>query len=70
MRSEDDPLEQLGQVFLAEATPLIETPWMMAAIPDFVFPETRGERPVDLEETLSLHGCAVACCRTRPGGGW
>ncbi len=29
---------------------------MMAAIPDFVFPETRGERPVDLEETLRFTG--------------
>jgi 2-polyprenyl-6-methoxyphenol hydroxylase-like FAD-dependent oxidoreductase len=54
--SEDDPLEGLGRAFLAEATPLIETPWMMAAIPDFVFPETRGERPVDLEERLRFAG--------------
>jgi hypothetical protein len=29
---------------------------MMAAIPDFVFPETRGERPVDLEERLRFAG--------------
>jgi hypothetical protein len=56
--SEHGPLEGLGRAFLAEAMPLIETPWMMSAIPDFVFPETRGERPVDLEERL---GFAVAC---------
>jgi 2-polyprenyl-6-methoxyphenol hydroxylase-like FAD-dependent oxidoreductase len=54
--SEHDPLEGLGRAFLAEATPLIETPWMMAAIPDFVFPETRGERPVNLEERLRFAG--------------
>jgi len=54
--SEYDPLEGLGRAFLAEATPLIETPWMMAAIPDFVFPETHGERPVDLEERLRFAG--------------
>jgi 2-polyprenyl-6-methoxyphenol hydroxylase-like FAD-dependent oxidoreductase len=54
--SEHDPLDGLGRAFLAEATPLIETPWMMAAIPDFVFPETRGERPVDLEERLRFAG--------------
>ena len=66
--SEHDPLEGLGRAFLAEATPLIETPWMMAAIPDFVFPETRGERPVDLEERLRFAGALVACCGTRRGG--
>ena len=54
--SEDDPLEGLGRAFLAEATPLIETRWMMAAIPDFVFQETRGERPADLEERLRFAG--------------
>jgi hypothetical protein len=53
---EHDPLQGLGQAFLAEAKPMIETPWMMAAIPDFAFPDTRGERPVDLEERLRFAG--------------
>jgi 2-polyprenyl-6-methoxyphenol hydroxylase-like FAD-dependent oxidoreductase len=47
-----DPLAGLGQLFLAEAKSLIETPWMMAAIPDFAFPETRGDRPADLDYSL------------------
>jgi 2-polyprenyl-6-methoxyphenol hydroxylase-like FAD-dependent oxidoreductase len=54
--SASDPLEGLGQTFLAEAKPMIETPWMMAAIPDFAFPYTRGERPVDLAERLRFAG--------------
>jgi hypothetical protein len=29
---------------------------MMAAIPDFAFPDTRGERPLDLEERLRFAG--------------
>jgi len=48
---EADPLAQLAPAFFAEACGLIETPWASAAIPDFVFPETKGERPPDFEST-------------------
>jgi 2-polyprenyl-6-methoxyphenol hydroxylase-like FAD-dependent oxidoreductase len=51
-----DPLEGLGQEFLSEAGDLIETPWTMAAIPDFAFPNTRGDRPADLEQSLRFAG--------------
>jgi 2-polyprenyl-6-methoxyphenol hydroxylase-like FAD-dependent oxidoreductase len=51
-----DALSGLGHRFLAEAQALIETPWMMAAIPDFAFPETRGERPADLQHSLQFAG--------------
>jgi flavin-dependent dehydrogenase len=54
--SRSDPLRGLGQVFLTEATSLIETPWTMAAISDFAFPETRGRRPADLENLVGLFG--------------
>jgi len=50
--SQPNPLEGLGQEFLSKAKYLIETPWTMAAIPDFAFPNTRGERPTDLEQSL------------------
>jgi 2-polyprenyl-6-methoxyphenol hydroxylase-like FAD-dependent oxidoreductase len=50
--SERDPLRGLGQLFLAEAKSLIETPWTMASIPDFAVPATRGERPADIEHSL------------------
>jgi 2-polyprenyl-6-methoxyphenol hydroxylase-like FAD-dependent oxidoreductase len=49
---EQDPLCGLGQKFLAEAKSVIETPWTMAALPDFAYPGTRGERPVDLDRSL------------------
>lgn len=47
-----DPLDGLAAPFFAEATALIETPWAAAAIPDFVHPATRGERPANLEQML------------------
>ena len=50
--SERDPLDALAAAFLAETDALIETPWAQAAIPDFIHPDTRGERPANLEQTL------------------
>lgn len=48
------PLEGLAQAFFAEVEAIIDTPWAMAAIPDFIYPETRGERPADFEQQLKL----------------
>ncbi len=39
-----DPLGGLTEAFLTEAQALIEAPWAMSAIPDFVYPDTRGQR--------------------------
>jgi 2-polyprenyl-6-methoxyphenol hydroxylase-like FAD-dependent oxidoreductase len=47
-----DPLEGLAPAFFAETDALIETPWAQAAIPDFIHPDTRGDRPANLEQTL------------------
>jgi 2-polyprenyl-6-methoxyphenol hydroxylase-like FAD-dependent oxidoreductase len=47
-----DPLQDVAAEFFAEAVPIIDTPWLSAVIPDFVHPETRGERPADFEQTL------------------
>ncbi|MEJ0017916.1 MAG: hypothetical protein WDN25_15385 [Acetobacteraceae bacterium] len=52
--TEPDPLAGLGRVFLAAASRLVETPWSMAAIPDFACPGTRGERPADLDQSLAF----------------
>ncbi len=49
-----DPLDGLAPAFFAEASALIETPWASAAIPDFVHPQTRGERPANLEQMLKI----------------
>jgi 2-polyprenyl-6-methoxyphenol hydroxylase-like FAD-dependent oxidoreductase len=50
---DSDPIAGLAPAFLAEVQTLIETPWS-AAILDFVFPGTRGQRPADFEITLQF----------------
>jgi 2-polyprenyl-6-methoxyphenol hydroxylase-like FAD-dependent oxidoreductase len=59
-----DPLATLAQAFLAEAEALIEDPWAISAIPDFIYPQTRGKRPADLEDRLKSQG-ALARIATR-----
>ena len=49
-----NPLTTLARSFFAEASELIETPWVSAAIPDFAFPQTEGERPADLDRMLKF----------------
>ena len=46
------PLENLSGAFLAEAERHLEGPWLMSVIPDLAYPQTRGERPTDLESTV------------------
>jgi 2-polyprenyl-6-methoxyphenol hydroxylase-like FAD-dependent oxidoreductase len=43
-----DPLDGLAPEFFNEIQPLLATPWSVAEI-DFVFPQTRGVRPADLD---------------------
>ncbi|MBV8585890.1 MAG: hypothetical protein JO308_06355, partial [Verrucomicrobia bacterium] len=52
--SNEDPFPTLAATFLAEAEKLIAHPWAMSAIPDFIYPETIGERPSDLEDRLNF----------------
>ncbi|HWL68401.1 MAG TPA: FAD-dependent monooxygenase [Geminicoccus sp.] len=47
-----DPLATLTDQFLAGAERFIETPWAVSTLPDFVYPQTKGERPARLEEEL------------------
>ncbi|MGH7304725.1 MAG: FAD-dependent monooxygenase [Candidatus Rokuibacteriota bacterium] len=51
---ERDPLAELAPEYFAEVARLVETPWAAAAIPDFVHPDTRGERPADFERTVKF----------------
>jgi hypothetical protein len=44
----------MPQDYLAEVKPWIEGAWSMSATPDLAYPETRGERPADLEHTLNF----------------
>ena len=49
---ERDPLAELAPAYFADVARIIDTPWAAAAIPDFVHPDTRGERPADFEQTV------------------
>ena len=49
-----DPLAALAPAFFAEACGLIETPWASAAVPDFAFSATEGQRPPDLDRMLKF----------------
>lgn len=53
-RGEGDPLAALAPAFFAEACGLIETPWESAAVPDFAFSKTKGQRPPDLDRILKF----------------
>src|SRR5262245_37308667 len=46
-----DPLIGLAPAFFAETQSLLEAPWS-TAVSDFVFPDTRGDRPADFEARL------------------
>jgi 2-polyprenyl-6-methoxyphenol hydroxylase-like FAD-dependent oxidoreductase len=50
---DSNPIAAMGPAFFAEVQTLIETPWSVAIL-DFVFPDTRGQRPADFETTLKF----------------
>lgn len=50
---DSNPIAGLAPTFFAEVQTLIETPWSVATL-DFVFPDTRGQRPADFETTLKF----------------
>jgi 2-polyprenyl-6-methoxyphenol hydroxylase-like FAD-dependent oxidoreductase len=50
---DSNPIAALAPTFFAEVQTLIETPWSVAIL-DFVFPDTRGQRPPDFETTLKF----------------
>ena len=52
-RGDSNPIAGLAPTFFAEVQALLETPWSVAIL-DFVFPDTRGQRPADFETTLKF----------------
>jgi 2-polyprenyl-6-methoxyphenol hydroxylase-like FAD-dependent oxidoreductase len=54
-----NPLAGLALAFFSESLPLVEAPWNMSAVPDLVYPETRGERPADFESRLKYNGALI-----------
>jgi hypothetical protein len=63
---EHDPLAALAPAFFAELQALLDAPWAMAAIPDFIFPETVGQRPPDLERTLRFAFALLRLAARKP----
>ncbi|HEX6705763.1 MAG TPA: FAD-dependent monooxygenase [Albitalea sp.] len=61
-----DPLQRVGADFIEGVQALLETPWAMAAIPDFIFPETTGPRPPDLERNLRFGSALLHLAAKRP----
>jgi 2-polyprenyl-6-methoxyphenol hydroxylase-like FAD-dependent oxidoreductase len=47
-----DPIDGLSDAFIAAIQSTIEAAWWMSAVPDFLHPQTRGERPADLAGRL------------------
>ena len=64
---ERDPLAELAPEYFVEVARIVDTPWAAAAIPDFVHPETRGERPLDFEQTLKFGGALGMLAAHDPG---
>jgi len=48
-----NPLARLAPAFLADIEAVIATPWAVANV-DFVYPQTRGERPADFDGTMKF----------------
>jgi 2-polyprenyl-6-methoxyphenol hydroxylase-like FAD-dependent oxidoreductase len=51
------PLEGLASAFFSEIQPLLDAPWGVAEN-DFIYPQTRGQRPPDFERRLR-YGAAL-----------
>jgi 2-polyprenyl-6-methoxyphenol hydroxylase-like FAD-dependent oxidoreductase len=50
--------------FFAKVAAIVETPWALAAVPDFIYPQTVGERPDNFEASLRF-GVAVTRATAR-----
>jgi 2-polyprenyl-6-methoxyphenol hydroxylase-like FAD-dependent oxidoreductase len=53
-RSDSDLLSTLASEFLPKVENIIADPWAMSALPDFIYPETTGVRPENLEARLNF----------------
>ena len=53
-------LEELALTFFPKAAEVIATPWTLAAGFDFAYPQTRGERPPDMEENAQYFAALYA----------
>jgi 2-polyprenyl-6-methoxyphenol hydroxylase-like FAD-dependent oxidoreductase len=65
-RPKGAPLAGAGRQFQVEAQRVIDGPWQMSAIPDFIYPATRGERPADFAETIAYQGALLRLAARDP----
>jgi 2-polyprenyl-6-methoxyphenol hydroxylase-like FAD-dependent oxidoreductase len=63
---EPEPLAALAPAFFAGAYRLIETPWAQAAVADFSFPETKGQRPPDLARSFEFRAALTRLAARDP----
>ncbi len=49
-------IEATWKRFFRKAAEIVDAPWALAVVPDFIFPRTVGERPADLEASLRFNG--------------
>jgi 2-polyprenyl-6-methoxyphenol hydroxylase-like FAD-dependent oxidoreductase len=60
----DGSLARVWRPFFQKVAELVEAPWALAVVPDFVFPRTVGERPADIEASLRF-GAALTRAMAR-----
>ncbi len=48
----DGAIENAWRPYFRKVAEIVEAPWALAAVPDFIFPSTVGERPADLVTSL------------------
>ena len=65
-RGDTATLFDLPEAFFGALGPILETPWAMAAVPDFIFPQTTGERPHDFARALKLGFALQRLAARRP----
>jgi 2-polyprenyl-6-methoxyphenol hydroxylase-like FAD-dependent oxidoreductase len=60
------PLATLSSEFLSTIESIIENPWSLAALPDLAYPDARGKRPADLEESIGHHMAITRAAHNDP----
>jgi 2-polyprenyl-6-methoxyphenol hydroxylase-like FAD-dependent oxidoreductase len=61
-----NPLAGLGGAFMKAVFPIIDGAWSHSAVPDLAHPQSRGERPADLEDSLRFGAALMRLAATDP----
>jgi 2-polyprenyl-6-methoxyphenol hydroxylase-like FAD-dependent oxidoreductase len=61
-----DPLDGLAEAFFQQIQPLLATPWSIAEN-DFIYPQTRGQRPPDIEGRFRYGAALMQVAAQDPG---